>query len=489
MRRISTRLAVSFLIVALLPALPLSLVVNDLLERRFGPAIVEPIEQALEAGLGESRAHLRERKDQLQRRAHDVAAGASGPVVLLDRGGAVQPADSLSVLLAAWPDLAARFGEPGPDDPPVRLETLLVAAAAGPGSVTVLVVQPLPRGMVDRAGHLTEGLSLLRVVRSEQGRVLLSFLAPFLVIYAVLLVVALVVGALWTRSMTRPLEMLVDATRRVARGDLEFRVTRQGPGEVGELVGAFDDMVGRLSEQRRDLARLERATAWRGMARTLAHEVKNPLTPILLAVQETRDSYRGDDERYRALVNECAEIVGEEVETLRALVREFGDFARLPKPEPRAGDLAELLRDLGQLYGDRLTVEGAESPREGWFDQAALRRALINLIDNGLAACREAGRDERVVLRLVAVEGGARLEVVDAGVGIPEENLARIFEPDFTTKGGGMGLGLAVVEGTVLGHGGVIGVASVPGRGTTFTIDLPLTPVGQGTDPGKEEPA
>jgi nitrogen fixation/metabolism regulation signal transduction histidine kinase len=283
--------------------------------------------------------------------------------------------------------------------------------------------------------------------------------------------------------MVRPLEKLVGATRRVSRGDLEFRLEHEGPGEVGELVTAFDTMVGRLADQRRDLARLERATAWRGMARTLAHEVKNPLTPILLAVQEVRDGYRGDDEKYRALVDECAEIVSEEVETLRALVREFGDFARLPKPEPRPGDLAELLRDVAHLYGpERLALAGADTPLAGWFDAAAMRRALINLVDNGLAACREAGREERVELRLASVEPGASLQVVDGGTGIPADNLERIFEPDFTTKGGGMGLGLAVVEGIVRGHGGTIVVSSEEDRGTTFTMDLPLTPVGEVAD-------
>ena len=250
--------------------------------------------------------------------------------------------------------------------------------------------------MVARAGDLTEGLSLLRVVRSEQGRVMLSFVAPFLLVYGVLILVALGAGHLWTRQMVRPLEALVGATRRVAGGDLEFRVEADGPGEVGELVHSFDTMVGRLAEQRRDLARLERAAAWRGMARTLAHEVKNPLTPILLAVQQTRDNYRGDDEKYRALLEECAEIVGEEVDSLRRLVREFGEFARLPRPEPKQGDLVRaagrpgtaLRRHPGPGLPDRTASRAGSTP-------GRCRRALVNLIDNGLAACREAGRDAR----------------------------------------------------------------------------------------------
>jgi nitrogen fixation/metabolism regulation signal transduction histidine kinase len=288
--------------------------------------------------------------------------------------------------------------------------------------------------------------------------------------------------------MVRPLEKLVGATRRVAAGDLEFRVEAQGPGEVGELVQSFGNMVGRLAEQRRDLARLERAAAWRGMARTLAHEVKNPLTPILLAVEQARDSYPGDDPRYRDLLAECAEIVGEEVESLRRLVREFGEFARLPKPEPTKGDLTELMRDLNNLYGDHLVLAGESGSLVGWFDAGALRRALINLIDNGLAACRESGAPEQVTIGLEQAEPGARITVTDLGSGIPVENLDRIFEPDFTTKGDGMGLGLAIVQGIVVGHGGSLQVASSPPAGTIFTVSLPLTAVGpEITDQAKDK--
>jgi len=487
MRRISTQLVVSFLIIALLPTLPLSLVVRDLLERRFGPAIADPLEQAMESGLAESRAHLRELRFNFGLRAAELSAQRlSEAGYLLDLGGQIQPADSLTVFLAERPGVweqAEGLDIDGPGLAPgtVRLDdTLAIRIKAAQGD-TIVILQPLPVGMVERAGHLTSGISLLKVVRGEDSRVLYSFVGPFLLVYGLLILVALAVGIVWSRQMIKPLEILVGATRRVAGGDLEFRIERQGPGEVGELVKSFDQMVGNLAEQRRDLARLERAAAWRGMARTLAHEVKNPLTPILLAVNQARDCYSGDDQEYRALLSEVSEIVEEEVESLRRLVREFGDFARLPKPELKPGNLHEMLGELAHLYGaESLQLVSSPAPGNDWFDHDALRRGLINLIDNGLAACQEAGRPGEVQLISSRTETGIELVVADKGTGIAENHRDRIFEPDFTTKSGGMGLGLAIVENIINGHGGSIKVESETGQGTRFIIQLPLTPVGDG---------
>lgn len=486
MKRISTRLAISFLLVALLPTLPLSLVVRDLLERRFGPAIAGPLEAALEAGLAESRARLQDSRQALAAQAQVLALAsgtAPGATILLDRAGVAQPADSLAVFVASRPGLLDPF-DPVVDAAAAEGDTLpvrrrgdaLVARVQGADGGELVAVQPLPAGMVERAGELTGGVTVLRAVRAEEGRVVLSFVGPFLLVYGALVLVALLAGLLWSRSMVRPLESLVGATRRVAAGDLEFRLQRRGPGEVGELVASFDEMVARLAGQRRDLARLERVAAWRGMARTLAHEVKNPLTPILLAITQVRDAYKDDDPTYRALLDEAVDITGEEVEHLRRLVRAFGDFARLPKPEPREADLVALLLDLEQLYGrERLELDGIGAPLVGWFDYDALRRALVNLVDNGLAACRQQREPERVAITLHRQGAGARLVVSDRGAGIEAADLPRIFEPDFTTKSDGMGLGLAIVENIIIGHGGAIAVRSEPGRGTTFTVELPLT--------------
>jgi nitrogen fixation/metabolism regulation signal transduction histidine kinase len=485
---------VAFLLVALLPAVPLSLVVRNLLERSLAPALDTDLEAALEAGLEETRATLQRRRVAIDAwaarltavpvladslgaaAAGDSAAGsaaASMPrLVILDAADHPLTAEAREAALARWPELA----ESEQDEVPRRIGPWLARTFVGADGRLARLALALPAGTVSRAGRLTEGIGLLRTLRRERGRVLVSFVGPFLVVYGLLILVALAAGGLLARRLVRPLEALVAGTRRVASGDLRTPVEADGPGEVGDLVRSFNAMLSRLELQRRELGRLERIAAWRGMARTLAHEVKNPLTPILLAVQEVRDGYGGEDTEYRALLDECLEIVREEVEHLRALVRDFGDFARLPQPEPQAGDLAALLAELGRLYGDQARIV-APPTAPAWFDAAALRRVLVNLVDNGLAACREASRPERVEIALELDDALVRLRVADRGVGIPRELRERIFEPDFTTKGqGGMGLGLAICTSIVAGHGGSLAVAGAPGEGTVMTVELPRTP-------------
>jgi nitrogen fixation/metabolism regulation signal transduction histidine kinase len=242
---------------------------------------------------------------------------------------------------------------------------------------------------------------------------------------------------------------------------------------------------------------LERVAAWRDLARGLAHEIKNPLTPIQLAVQQLGDRYprappgsapsAGRDE-YRALLDECVEIVNEEVAALRRLVKEFSEFARLPEPRPEPGDLGALAEEVVRLYGEERAARAGGGEVPATFDPGDLKRALINLVDNGLAACRAAGRPERVEIAAEPYGAGARIRVTDGGAGIAPENLARIFEPNFSTKTEGMGLGLALVEGIVRGHGGTVAVDSRPGEGAMFTIELPGREAGDVSVAAEEHP-
>lgn len=552
MRRIRTRVILAMLLVALLPAVPLSLAVRGLLERSFGPVLDARLDAALAAGLAESRARLAERREALRRAAPALvaAAGPSGLVVadstgvLLEAGGEAvgavgglpqrlpplggEPAAGLTAAdrqaLLAWAAAArpasiapvvvpvgAASGAAGgtaggtaggaADGAPVslpgallvepqRVNGWLAALAAGESGAPVAVAMQLPAGLAARAAALGDGYSLLRLLQQERAAVLRGYVLPFVAIYAALVALALLAGLWLANRLVRPLEALAAGARRVAAGDLDTRCAARAGGEAGALVAAFNEMVARLAEQRRELARLERLAAWRNLARTLAHEIKNPLQPILLAVQSARQQYRGGDAEHARVLAECEEIVSEEVEGLRALVRGFSDFARPPEPKLAEGDLRDLVADVARLYGaERVSVAAPEAGGSGAggaaadtapggavparFDAGELRRALINLVDNALAACAEAGVAAPVRLACGRDERGAYVSVADDGPGIAPENLARVFEPDFSTKKEGMGLGLAIVDGISRAHGGTVTAASESGRGATFTIRLP----------------
>jgi nitrogen fixation/metabolism regulation signal transduction histidine kinase len=490
MRRLHTRLVVAFLVVALLPAVPLTWVVWRLFEGTFSESFERDVTGALEAALTESRRHLRaERGSFTERLETEWRPGiARGELPAVENGVAwivgepiPAPDDVFAPetveALRVWG--RGRRADPGaaPTAPEIVGDALAAAVARpGPeGPELVGIARALAPGQIARADRIRETAALFRLYREERGQRLRSYLAPFALAYAGLLALAAVVGLRLARRIAGPVEALAAGARRVAGGDLAVRVDARATGEVGDLVDEFNRMIEEIAAQRAEVARLERVAAWRDLARSLAHEIKNPLTPIQLAVQQLADRVPRDGESGE-LLDECVGIVNEEVESLRRLVREFSEFARLPRPKPEPGDLSELLDEVARLYGDERVTRDGSGSLPARFDEAELKRALLNLVDNGLAACAAAGRTERVVLGGRISAGETVLTVTDEGCGIPDANLARVFEPNFSTKSEGMGLGLAIVEGIVRGHGGTIDVASRPDEGTTFTIRLPGLP-------------
>jgi nitrogen fixation/metabolism regulation signal transduction histidine kinase len=237
-------------------------------------------------------------------------------------------------------------------------------------------------------------------------------------------------------------------------------------------------MVTTLDAQNRRLVDLETMAGWREMARALAHEVKNPLTPIQLTVEEMQAQYKGEDAEYRRLLEECTRIVVEEVESLRNVVGRFREFSRPVELRPRPQNVNALLRDLGALQKDmrveyeldpeleKLTVSG---------DADRLRQLFINLAENARQA-QESDEDPRLWLGSSIEDGFAVLSVEDAGPGIPEEQRARVFDPYHSAKAGGLGLGLSLVKGIALAHGGRIELGEGRAGGAVFRVHLPLAP-------------
>lgn len=301
----------------------------------------------------------------------------------------------------------------------------------------------------------------------------------YLGMVGVVLIVAVFIGFMMSRRVTTRVTRLCEATRQVAGGDLTIRVPVGPRDEVGELAATFNVMVARLLESRERIEYLQRVAAWQQLARRLAHEIKNPLTPIQLAVEELRGRYQGDDERFTKLLEQASEIVIEEVESLRRLTTEFSAFAKLPEVELRPVELRELLDECSQsltlLRSERgdVVVELPPTDIVVELDRMMMKRVLDNLVRNAVEAFDATGEDGTVVVRGARDDDGAVVIIVeDDGPGIDDEERRRVFEPYYTTKETGTGLGLAIVKKIVLEHGGIITLDSREAGGSRFVIRL-----------------
>jgi two-component system nitrogen regulation sensor histidine kinase NtrY len=249
-------------------------------------------------------------------------------------------------------------------------------------------------------------------------------------------------------------------------------VTDTPSGELQELIDHFNGMTRALETTTSQLVQAERVAAWQEVARRLAHELKNPLTPIQMSLETLLAAQKERSPAFEAIFSQSAGAVLEEVERLRRIVDEFSRFARLPKPNKVRVDLSDLCRQVLSLYPPDKAIRLESSLPAGIevdADRDQLTQVLLNLLQNAHEAIVGAGV---VSLNVSEHEGLARVEVEDTGPGVPREARARVFEPYFTTKGTGTGLGLAIAARIAQEHGGVLAVED--GRaGARFVLTLP----------------
>ena len=349
----------------------------------------------------------------------------------------------------------------------------------GARPVTLVFSSVVSKELDLSARMFTESLTTFTQVE-RYGRayqfVLLGF---YLLVSLPIFLATAMVSLLLTDRIISPIVHLEEATRRVAEGDFGFRILSPSRDELSTLVESFNTMVSELDSSRRKLFAAERITAWQEIARRLAHEIRNPLTPIKLSAQRILKKHgEGAEDFDSALFSSVAAII-REVEALERLLGEFSEFARLPEPALEPVRLRELLGEVASTYAPvsgAVKVDLHEVPADLVLsmDRAQMRRAFANLFTNAVQAMSGGGT---LVVRTDAVRKGhqawCRLAVSDTGSGIPESDHERIFDPYYTTKKGSTGLGLAIVRRIVFDHGGNVWVESRPGGGATFYVDLP----------------
>jgi signal transduction histidine kinase len=287
----------------------------------------------------------------------------------------------------------------------------------------------------------------------------------------VLLGVAL---SFWAASrVSRPVSELASSVQRVAAGDWNTRAAVESDDEIGRLAEDFNHMTEQLAEQRERMLQAERVAAWRELARRLAHELKNPLFPLQITLENLQRVRERSPDQFEEVFEESTATLLAELEKLKQIIARFSDFSKMLAPRLERVQLNELVRDVMRLFQLTTTIdlvlELDNDVPAVHADPEQISRALRNLVLNAMDAMPAGGR---LTIRTSASSGKAAIEVADTGEGLTDEECSRLFTPYYTTKQHGTGLGLAIVQSVVSDHGGSISVKSQPGKGTTFRIEL-----------------
>ncbi len=326
-------------------------------------------------------------------------------------------------------------------------------------------------------------LGVLLIASSRRGLVELenSLLGTGVMVAAAGILLGIALSWWAAARVTRPMHRLADSAGRVAAGDWNTTVDVSSADEIGQLARAFNRMTGELVAQRERLVQAERVAAWRELARRLAHELKNPLFPLQITVENMLRARDRHPEQFDEVFREGTATLLAELAQLKQIVGRFSDFAKMPPPEIQPVEFNALVMDTLKLFAGQLVQARVEAHtdldaavRTVPVDPEQMMRVLRNLMLNAIDAMPEGGT---LTLRTAALAGGVRLEISDTGQGLTPEECARLFTPYYTTKTHGTGLGLAIVQSVVSDHGGRISVESAKGRGSTFRIELSRNPV------------
>ena len=281
-----------------------------------------------------------------------------------------------------------------------------------------------------------------------------------------------------SNRITHPLRLLQENIARISLSSKNEKITYRGKDEIGSLVQEYNQMVDEIMRSAELLARSERESAWREMAKQIAHEIKNPLTPMKLGIQHLQRIWSESGEQRPEIADKITRTLIEQIDNLSAIATEFSNFAKMPSANNVKLDLVERLKDAISLFDeyDKFPIHLNTSDYEHVYiyaDKEHLNRVLINLIKNAMQSFSE-GREGEIDIRLEIRGRDALISIADKGKGIPENIRDRLFQPNFTTKSGGMGMGLAIVKSIVEAAGGKIWYETELKKGTTFYVLLPL---------------
>jgi signal transduction histidine kinase len=330
----------------------------------------------------------------------------------------------------------------------------------------------------DAEGHAYAFLNIPYFLSQRELKQEISyFLVTIINLNAFIFLIAGVIALFITNRVTRSFSLISEKMKEVNLGKTNEEITWKRDDEIGKLVTEYNKMVNKLESSAAALARSEREGAWREMARQVAHEIKNPLTPMKLSIQYLQRSIDNNTGNVKELTANVARTLIEQINHLAKIAFDFSQFANIGNTNPEKFDLKEVLYSLRDLYqmNENVDLFIAELPEEIllYTDKTQMNRLFTNLFQNALEACN--GKEKcSIEIRVVKENSIVRISVKDNGEGIPPEMQSRIFSPNFTTKSSGTGLGLAMCKGIVEKAKGKIWFETTKGEGTIFFVELPL---------------
>ncbi|MDR1863446.1 MAG: HAMP domain-containing protein [Treponema sp.] len=490
--RFRARLMACFIIVVILAAAPVivitSLSVNELV--RFWKTIdVDRAMKTAQDFATEAYSLKLEKLESLIREEQTALTGAGFSGRALP--GEAAALQDFRMIDGRWTETAfTGDGERRLDTPPAFKQGFAPRELPRDRDTIRYILRPAPDGLRIISGDLGRGFDAsLEIIEDERARFNIIDSIRFnikrlLVFYHVVfflpaMLMTLIIAVSFVRRMAWPITELTEATKRVAEGDFSIRILPRRKDELGVLVKSFNAMVQDLEESRSALIKAEKISIWQNMAQQLAHEIKNPLTPIRLSAERVLRRWRKEPEKIGEILESSMKAIIQEVEGLSTLLNEFRTLSRPMEPSSSSTNIKELMEETIAPYRSsypdvRFDTEYTEGVVLK-IDRSRLSQVLTNLIINGIDAMAGSGLME---IRTDLVKKGesryCRLSVRDTGKGISGQDGRLIFTPYYTTKESGTGLGLPIVERIVNDHGGTIWFNSAEGLGATFFIDLPV---------------
>lgn len=303
-----------------------------------------------------------------------------------------------------------------------------------------------------------------------------SLLSALINAYVLLIMLAIVLALFITERISEPLRVISDNLREIRLGQTNKQIQWESKDEIGKLIAEYNRVISELQHSAELLAKSERESAWREMAKQVAHEIKNPLTPMKLSVQQLQRAYTEQKPGWDKNIAKVMQVLLEQIDTLSNIASEFSSFAKMPKPENKPVQIAKVLENVVELYKESEGVnllfdEKVDRDTLIFADENQMQRAFNNLVQNAIQAIPD-GREGEVKISLEEENEHVLIIINDNGTGISEDLKEKIFVPNFTTKTGGMGLGLAMVRNIIESTDGEIWFETSEGEGTTFYIRL-----------------